>query len=319
VPSTSSAISIQHAYWTEHDWYTRADTGQVVQFQGTTRHNLGVLNNVLAVSASYDPYHGGPEVFALNYDWSSHQENLWLCDATGQWNPFGGDYRSISATHDGHVYAISPSGQGWYFDSLGNGSPLGAPPAGLNTNPSAIAASVGWHGDNEVFAIGSNDGAIYVNSTNSAGPGHWRRVDNSADFWSLSATQNDTVFATDYAFHLHQETEHVIFLIYPDPPYIYWTGQDISGGRDWSAGISADQDANGHDEVYAIERGTSSAYLYNQGSWTSKDSNVAEIAGADSGYFYDVNHYTCGEFCDYYYAYQWDPSYGWTYLRSDVH
>jgi hypothetical protein len=60
------------------------------------------------------------------------------------------------------------------------------------------------------------------------------------------------------------------------------------------------------------------AYLYNQGTWEFKDSDVYDISGADSGYFYDVN-YADGN----YYGYQWNPyggwGYGiWTYLDSGL-
>ena len=201
---------------------------------------------------------------------------------------FGGNYARISATRDGHVYAVTADGSDVrYLDSNGNGIDLGAPSPGIRIDggsPSSVAASVGWFGSNEVFAIGS-DGAIYVNSANA--PGQWRLVDNSAYYAELSATVNDTVFAlVDNGGGLFQETEH--FQINGWFGYFYWTHQEVSPGMEWYE-FSADTDASGHDEVYGIEEGNKNLYLFDQGSRTLKDYNVRDISGADGGYFYDVN------------------------------
>jgi hypothetical protein len=323
VPSTSSAISIQQDSGTERDWFTVDRTSnQVVEFQGTTRYDLAGPTGVVAVSASYNPINGHGEVFALAFDPVSGQQHLWS-DTNAGWTPLGGDYSQISATRDGHVYALDQLGQGiFYLDESGTIKPLGAPAGGLNPYGESIAASVsGWFG-NEVFAIGRNDGAIYVYRENAPFSylDGWKRVDHSAYFLSLSATQNDTVFATDNVLHLHQVTGFYVLLPYPYLPISYYTSQDISGGMRWWGGISADLDASGRDELYAIEAGTSNAYLYNQGTWTYKAYDAYEIAGADGGYFYEVYAYWDGEFPSYYQAYQYDPNAGfWTYLDSDVH
>jgi hypothetical protein len=75
-----------------------------------------------------------------------------------------------------------------------------------------------------------------------------------------------------------------------------WQGQDISGGMGgpnstfWD--ISADLDAKGQAEVYArimVGYNQFDLYRYDQGSWQKLDSNVAEVAGAGGGYFFDVN------------------------------
>jgi hypothetical protein len=293
-----SAISIYHPGFipfTERDWYTIDQaTQQVVEFQGTTRHNLGGPGPICSVSASVDPHTGFAEVFALQNNAPNSPQGegpLWLCDSSGNWHPFGGDYEQISATRDGHVYAITDLGAVQYLDSNGQVTDLGAPAAGVGdfeSGQTTLAASVAWGGSgNEVFVIGQ-DKAIYVNSASS--PNSWRLVDNSDQFYSLSATQNDTVFSVTTSGKLYQETEHLLLLRwYPLSSVLIWTHQDISAGKTFAwQPISADLDASGKAEVYAVDQ-TGNAYLYDQGSWTWKDANVTDIAGADGGYFYDVN------------------------------
>jgi hypothetical protein len=295
VPSgiLSSAISIYHSLgalsYTERDWYTRdISTGQVVEFQGTSQHDLGGPGNIVQVSASVDPHTGFAEVFALQDTSGGGTPHgpLWMCDSSGNWHNFGGDYLTISATRDGHVYAVTPSGDVRYLDSNGQVTDLGAPAAGVATWL-PIAASVAWGGyGNEVFVIGAQDQAIYVNSGNS-----WRLVDNSAQFTDLSASQNDTLFAVTSSGKLYQETEHVqLYLWHFGWGIDFWAHQDISGGKTFKEynAISADLAASGKAEVYALDT-TGNAYLYDQGSWTWKDANVLDIAGADGGYFYEVN------------------------------
>jgi hypothetical protein len=341
---TGSAISIYHpgswhsspwgGYyslpWTERDWYTiDQTTNQLVEFQGTSRHNLGRppgVNSFLDVSASVDPNTGFGEVFVLAspYAVSTRGPNpLWVCDSYGAWHSLGGLHGHISATRDGHVYAtISDGSDVQYLDSQGNGTDLGAPNANGQTGTNNLAASVSWFGHNEVFAVGW-DGAIYVNSANAAG--QWQLVDSSANFSNftgsyevqnfeglnrISATGNDTLFALTTDGRLIEETEHYQWNgIYGA---FYWTHQDISGGRLYQS-LSADSDASGQAEVYAIETGTKNAYLYDQGTWTWQDSDVADLSAADGGYFYDVN-YARGS----YNAYQFNPSadWPWTYLGS---
>jgi hypothetical protein len=326
VPSTlSSAISIQHSGWTERDWYTiDQSTSQVVEFQGTIRHNLSVPGNLtpFAVSASVDPNSGSGEVFVLAANGGSTYGSLLLCDSYGNWYNFGGVYTDISATRDGHVYALTLPAQIFgaadvcYVDSSGNSANLGAPSSGVaETNWgwlgysswNSIAASVGWFGGNAVFAIG-NDGAIYVNNSNTTGA--WGLVDNHQYFVSLSANANGTLFALSTGGTVFQETEHIGFASWFI--YFYWTEQNITPNNTYYVQISADTDALGQDEVYAI-RGDGNLYVHDGGSWTQKDSSVYDIAAADGGYFYDVNYY--GGYTTY--AYQWNPYVGWTYLGPD--
>jgi hypothetical protein len=309
----SSAISIPHNWgwlnWTERDWYALDNsTLQVVEFQGTSRHNLGGPAGVTAVSASIDPKTGFAEVFVLDSNYA-----LWLCDSSSTWHSFGGRYEDISASRDGHVYAVSLADlHVRYLDSNGSSTDLAAPKPGIlgphwsYGNTSILAASVGWFGSNEVFAVGS-DLAIYVNSGND--PGQWRLIDNSRQFVNLSATVNDTVFAMTTDWKLYQETEHFQGVGWYG--FFYWSSQDITGGKQWYR-ISADTDASGRDEVYAIDTGWT-AYLYDQGSWTWKDSDVNNINGADGGYFYDVN-YAGGSWV----AWLYNPNGGWNYLSSGI-
>jgi hypothetical protein len=316
VPSTlSSAISFYQQGdggfgFTERDWYTvdRAN-GQVVEFTGYNRHNLGGPNDVFAVSASTDPNvgTGASEVFALTRTYGSNYGPLWLHDANG-WHYFGGWYVDISATRDGHVYAVTLFGSSIsYLDSNGTATDVGAPNGGVHSVAynNSVAASVGWFGGNEVFAIGA-DHAIYVNSANA--PGQWRLVNNQLGFRSLSATVNDTVFALSDGNIVYQATEHYNFVYH----FYYWSTGLISPWWEDCWGISADTDANGRDEVYVIDS-NGFAFLANQGSWTQKDSDVYDICGAGDGYFYDVN------FNSYSYdAWLWNPYYGWIYLGSGL-
>jgi hypothetical protein len=299
VPSQSSAISIYHPMgqysYTERDWFTvDKNTGHVVEFQGTTRYDLGTPwsgATITEVSASVDPNTGFGEVFAVV------DSALWLCDSHGTWHLYDlGTVVEFSATHDGHVYDASWSvfhsvngsifqPQAVYYLANTTGANLGMP-ANLQA-VTAIAAGVDDLGHNEVFVVGS-DGAIYVNSANASWG--WRLVDNSARFVSISATQNDTVFAISQDGKLYQETEH--FHQFGRVFYPYWTNQDISGGRTYTSGkLSADSDASGRDEVYAIDS-LNKAWLYDQGIWTWKDSDVKDISGAGGGYFYDVNQFS---------------------------
>jgi hypothetical protein len=302
VPSVSSAISIydSHGNITERDWFTVDEfTNRVVEFQGITRHDLGGPSGVFAVSASVDPSTGHGEVFALAYAGGAFGTGvLWRCDSHGNWsNPFSGLYEGISATHDGHVYAVTASGSAVeYFNSNGTGTSLGAPASGLGA--SSLAATVSLLGLNEVYAIGGN-GALYVNQGNS--PGNWQLVDNHAQFVSLSAINPDfAVFAVTTSGRLFQENESFFWNGYG---FSYlWTDQDISGGRSWGPTISADLDGQSHPEVYAIQQGTNNLYLYNQGHWFAEGSHVFDVAAAGGGLFYDVTFYV-GQ----YYAYLFCP------------
>jgi hypothetical protein len=309
VPSTlglSSAIHINHPTFVERDWYSIDQfTHQVVEVQGVTRKTLGGPK-VFEVSASVDPNTGFGEVYAL-----SNSGTLWRCDSAGNWwNTFVGAYKGISATRDGGVYAVTLDGKHViYWNFKGIPTDLSAPNPG--TGPwanNSLAASIGWFGSNEVFAIGPNQ-ALYVNSTNMAG--QWRLVDNTQAFVAVSASPNDTVFALTVGGKLYEETEH--FTPFPFP-HFFWAHQDVSGGRTYSA-ISADTDSAGQAEVYGIQAGTHLAYQYDKGPWTLKDADVFDISGADGGYFYDV-HYAAGN----YIALQYNPFAvpHWTFLGQHL-
>jgi hypothetical protein len=313
----SSAISIYHPAtlytlaWTERAWYTVDQaTNQVVEYQGTTRFNLGGPTDLFALSAATDPNTGHAEVFGLG-GWTGQ---LWLCDSAGYWHSFAGNYGSLSATLDGHVYVVTLDHLNVrYLDSSGNAADLGAPNTG--SGPYVYdypAASVGWFGDNEVFAIGPGR-ALYVNSVNAAG--QWGLVDNSQQFWFLSAAPTDTVFGVTVGGKLFEETESFHWIGWYG--YWVWSRQDISAGRSYHL-ISADTDASAQAEVYAIDPMTHAAYRYDQGGWTWVDSDVYDISGADGGYFYDVN-YASGS----YNGWQFNPNGSWyspywTYLNSGL-
>jgi hypothetical protein len=315
VPSgsaASSAISIYHPLglysFTERDWFT-VDLGanQVVEFSGTVRYNLGGPRNVVQLAASVDPATGFGEVFALAQPDYYSPLQLWRCDSSGNWLQFSGSYHgAFSATRDGHVLAFAEgSSDVLYLDSQGNAIDLGKPSPSFSTYD--IAVSVGWFGDNEVFTTDLSTNALYVCQVSQ--PGAWQLVDNSHHLRELSATPDNTLFALDDSGRLYQVTEHFFM------GYFYWTAQDISVGRqfDLPRGISADRDASGQDEVYAVEHGTNNLYLYDQGGWTLKDTNVQDVDGADGGYFYDVNNYA-----GVLYAYMYNPDTypHWSYLGS---
>jgi hypothetical protein len=313
--SASSAISIWHwgggNSWTERDWFALdLSTSQVVEFAGTSRYNLGGPMTTL-IRAAVDPRTGFAEVFVISGN--SPTGSLWLCDSLGTWHNFGGNYKGIDATRDGHVYVVTADGSDVrYVDSFGNATDLGAPNTGNGPYASySLAASISSFGSNEVFVIGA-DGAIYVNTTNAAG--QWQLVDNSQQFRYLSAAQDNVVFALAGS-KLYQETEY--WFRFNGHWFSYWNSLDISGGMQFIGGISVDSDASGGDEVYAITSNLN-AYRYDQGHWAWLDSGCSDICGADSGYFYDV-HFD-NENRD---GWQYNPNGSWyvpywTYLGSNL-
>jgi hypothetical protein len=298
VPSTlSSAISIPHVLyygslkipWTERDWYTvDRSTNHVIEFKGTTRYDLGGPTDVVALSASIDPKTGFGEVFALRAN-----GNIWRCDSSGNWHQVSwaieGSFSSISATRDGSVFASDAFSGLSEFDSNGIQIGLGIPPGGVSNN-SVVAASVAGGGlfgsGDEAFVIGANQ-AIYVHVGN-----QWNLVDNSAQFVSLSATRDNTVFAVTTSGKLYQETESIklsrignIWIF-----QTYWVGHDISAGLTFTPTISADLDASGQSEVYAVDvYGT--LYQYDQGVYSEPWTDVTDVSGADGGYYYHVQYW----------------------------
>jgi hypothetical protein len=221
----------------------------------------------------------------------------------------------MCATDDGHVYAVTKFGSDvLYLSSNGGATDLGTPPAGV-ISPFAgdsLAAGMGFGGKNEVFAIGQN-GAIYLNDSNARG--QWSLVDNSQVFRGLSAARNNTLFATTSSGKLYEETELHFVGPYGDSFY-FWIGSDISGGNLYQLPISADTDASGGAEVYAIAQ-SGNAYRYDQGSWAQMTSGspVWDISGADGGYFYAVTDWYDGNPSA---ALQYNPQLWnhWTYLGS---
>jgi hypothetical protein len=306
VPSATSAITTSHGSlwfrWQTHDLYGIDQAShQVVDFQtnsfgGSTRTALGGPGNVRAVSASIDPSTGYAQVFAETWNWT-----LWRCDSHGTWTQLSDGaassvYGDISATRDGQVYAVNLHNQ--YvelFHTNGSATNLGNPEGYLRTingsgDGQGIAAGLDLYGGNEVFAIGQY-GALYVYSGDGIWAGSWRVIDSSRLYTSVSAARDGGVFAINNGFALFHWTEQFSWYA-----FTYWSGPDISGGMGppsstfWD--ISADTDAAGHAEVYArIEVGylQYDLYRYDQGSWQKLDSNVSEVAGADGGYFFDVN------------------------------
>jgi hypothetical protein len=326
VPSTvglDSAVSTDHIFYvqgkgsfsyTEHDWYTIDQSKgafQVVEFRDTTRYNLGGPGSIGLVSASVDPHTGFGGVFALD-----GHGTIWWCNSFGQWSHLPGSYRDMCATDDGHVYAVTSGGSDvLYLSSNGSATDLGTPPAGVFCCSSdSLAASTGLGGKNEVFAIGQN-GVIYLNDSNALG--QWSLVDNSQFFWSLSAARNNTLFATTKGNKLYEETE--LHFVGPYGSSIYfWFGWDISGGNLYAT-ISADTDASGAAEVYAIDQG-GNLVRYDQGSWAQVTSGTAfgVISGADGGYFYAI---TDGYPGNPDFAWQYNPKllFPWTYLGSNLY
>jgi hypothetical protein len=306
VPSATSAITTNHVllkfHWQTHDLYgiDPAST-QVVDFEtdssgNSSRTVLGGPTNVRAVSASIDPSTGFAEVFAETWNWT-----LWRYDSLGTWTKLSDGvassmYGDISATRDGQVYAVNLHNQ--YvemFHANGSVTNLGNPEGYLRTingsgDGQGIAAGLDLYGGNEVFAIGQY-GALYVYSGDGVWAGVWRTIDSSRLYTDVSAARDGGVFAIQNGFALWHWTEQWVW-----GPFTTWSGQNISGGMGppsqtfWD--ISADTDANGQAEVYArIEVGYNQydLYRYDQGSWQKLDSNVSEVAGADGGYFFDVN------------------------------
>ena len=178
------------------------------------------------------------------------------------------------------------------FDSYGNATSLGSPPGGLSRN-SVVAASVAGGGlfgsGDEAFVIGA-DQAIYVWVDK-----HWNLVDKTfrAQFVSLSATPDNTVFAVTASGKLYQETESVKInvngMTFPRTFQTYWVGHDISPWwLTFTPTISADLDASGQSEVYAVD-GTGSLGRFDQGVYSGPLwTDVADVSGADGGEYYHV-------------------------------
>jgi hypothetical protein len=308
VASATSAITTYHGTgwfrWQTHDLYGIDQvTKQVVDFEtnsfgGSSRTALGGPSNVRAVSASIDPSNGYAEVFAETWDWT-----LWRCDSHGTWTQLSDGsstayYGDISATRDGQAFAVNLHSQYIeFFHQNGTETNLGNPEGYLRTingsgNGQGIAAGLDLYGGNEVFAIGQY-GALYVWSGDGLWAGTWRTIDSSRLYIGVSAARDGGVFANQNGIAMFHWTEQFSSWGFG---FTYWSGQDISGGMGppyqtfWD--FSADTDASGHAEVYArisVGYNQFDLYRYDQGSWTLVDTNVSEVAGADGGYFFDVN------------------------------
>jgi hypothetical protein len=313
-----SAITTNHSYynpyshslyrWTDHDLFAiDANTQTVVDYKNGTRIDLSQNGpqGVLAVSAGVDA-NGWAEVFAI--DSMNSGRRLWRYD--GGWQLLStAPYSEISATRDGQVYAGHNSSI-WtgtindvqLFDANGVAHDLGNP----GSYASSITAGVDRYGRDQVFAINGRIGAIYVNDANSG----WSLVDNSQLFLWLSATQNNVVFATTSSGALYMETMQTYY--YGSYAYSFWAGQQLGAGQTFGY-ISADTDASGNAEVYAIDSGHNAYRFSSSGSPSLVDTNVSNIAGADAGYFFDVNPTSTGDT-----VWARDPSAGWQYLGSNV-
>jgi hypothetical protein len=323
----SLATSLHWFTWQTHDFYAIDQaSGQVVDFETSTgasptRLALGGPGNVRAVSASVDPNTGYAEVFAETEDLK-----LWRSDSLGHWTQLtdGGRssvYGDISATRDGQVYAVHLNDQHvQLFHANGSETDLGNPEGNLRTingsgDGDGIAAGVDFNGGNEVFAIGQQ-GALYVYSTTGFWAGTWRLIDNTRLYTGLSATRADGVFAIDNGLALFHWTEHTAWY----DPFPFWSGQDITGLGPYQSywAISADLDASGHEEVYArveVSYNQYNLFRYDQGSWQQIDTNVSDVAGADGGYFFDVNPTGKGGN-----AWAYDPkaAFHWQYLGAGI-
>jgi hypothetical protein len=256
---------------------------------------------VSEVSASIDPRTGQAEVYALGRDHS-----LWRMDSNAVWHSLGGSYKGISATRDGQVFAVTSDGSDVrLFNQADQPTDLGAPGGYVSD---IAAGRDAYFGQDEVFALGPDNGVYVWNGDFVFGPYRaWREID-AGSFQTLSATQNGVVFALDANGNLFQETESPYWI--SGVEYFFWSRANISGGYAYKQ-ISADVGANGYAEVYGLRLDNSLA-LYNQGSWRVKDYSVQEVSAADGGYFFDVNYY--GGSTDYVYAYDPQLSSPWVYL-----
>jgi hypothetical protein len=304
VPSATSALSIYHfglPGWTEHDFAAiDAQSRQLVLFRDHSRSFMSgpQLTDVSLSVTSTGWFSWAPEVFALD---TSHR--LWLCDASGNWSFFGGNWGSISATRDGHVYGLSAYDNSIAFmDSQGLGNNLGVP--GSNGLAYALQISAGQDGtgNDQLFAIGPG-GAIYVNKTNA--PGGWQLVDNSHFYYAISAGLHDTVYALDDAGNLYQENEYSFWIwgVHVD----FWAAQGLTTDPGWHldpnwrlTAISADSDGAGHDEVYAADMDGQDYRFSSAGHQVV--GTGAEVAGADGGWFFSVESPRWGSI-----GYEYDP------------
>jgi hypothetical protein len=258
------------------------------------------------VSASVDPKTGWAEVYALGTDHS-----LWRMDSGTVWHNLGGSYKRISATHDGQCFAVTSDGSDVrLFNQADQPTDLGAP--GGYASDLAAGRSA-FYGQDDVFAIGPDGGIWAWNGDYPIyGVGAyraWREI-ATGSFGTLSATQNGTVFALDSFGNLFKESESLAYIgngLY----YLFWNQSNISGGNTYTQ-ISADVDAHGYAEVYAI--GTDAFHtlnLFDQGPRQVIAWFATEVSAADSGYVFAVN--TSGS------AFGYDPQLAtWINLGGNV-
>jgi hypothetical protein len=299
--STVSAISVTHYGFTEHDLYeVNSQTQQVEYFQtadvnGPTYfyHNtFGAPYSgarIRAVSATLDPNTTYPEFFALD-----SYGTLYLHDINWTWHSLGGGYSEISATRDGHVFALDSVGQNLYYvDTAAHSTYLGSP----NTRYYAyswtihdISASVDQFGQNVAY-VAAIDGAIYMHvGSSSSAP--WKLIDNSAYFNYVSAPQAGLgVFGLDNNGHVHEVLLQAHSYVSPSLGWVLyytWNDRDVSYGDTYTA-ISADTDAAGNPEVYAIDYSSNLERISNAGpQWQAY--NVTNVAGAGGGYHFFVTY-----------------------------
>jgi hypothetical protein len=340
VPSATSAMTtdhliiigtIGHYHFIDvqyHDLYAiDQSSGQVVDFHDNgsgsyTRTALGGPTKVQNVSASIDPNTGYAEVFAVS--WSDY--SLWRCDSYGTWTKLGGGtptalYGFISATRDGQVFAVNDHDQHIdFFHANGSVTNLGNPEGLYRTingsgNFDGIAASVDpYSGTDDVFAIGQY-GALYVGSSN----GGWQLIDNSRLYVGVAATPSGGVFANQNGIAIFHWTEGRFYIF--NHWVTFWSDQQVTTAGPpqvdyWE--MSADTDAQGHDEVYArvsVGYMQFNLYRFDQGSSQVMDYNVSDVAAAGGGYFFDVNPYPG---LNEVWAYNPNSSSPWIYLGSGV-
>jgi hypothetical protein len=252
-------------------------TYKAVEYLNTNRFALGGPT-VLAVSAGLkDPNDFyGSEVFALGTDHA-----VYVFNSTGMHN-LGGWARAISATRHDQVFVIGGDNAVYVNSSGGNASTWQY----LGGWVRAISAGLDYFGDDQVYAIGG-DRALWVNDSGTSSG--WEKIDNSASFIQLSATQQDTVYALDSNGGLHKAS-HVFSWAIGDWIWQHLAIAPLVAGDKYVA-LSADNQDYSHDEVYVINVGRT-AYLYrSSGGWNagSVDTDVSELSGADQGWFYDAN------------------------------
>jgi hypothetical protein len=265
-------------------------------------------NAIVYATTSADPWHPDIQVRTADGSWFD----------LGNLNYDGA--LQISGSQNGEVFAI-----GMYTGQVYVNHWNGTPGTWQNLGTPALSGGGGWQGifqisagtdaagNDQVFGIGDEAGAIYVYDIGS-GPG-WQLVDSTTSFQKISATQDNKVFAIDNNGQLHQASSgwayysfggafgwyggwHFHYHVWHDTPMAEFFSS--TGAPTQFSDLSVGTDANGQDVVYAVSW-YGVAVEYAAGSPPVQvETGVTQISAAGGGWFFDTIPYYFDQYGHYY-------------------